>query len=398
MVDILFKYPTRSRPELFLKTLGIYCDFLSGDYSYKFLISCDADDESMNNPAMIKKIKDIPNTELHFNPPIQTKISAVNSNLSGQEFKILFLISDDMIPAKRDYDKIVIRDMEKHFGYDQFGALHYNDGRVGNALNTLSIMNKKMYDYFGYIYHPSYISLWCDNEYTDITRIMGTVKYIDEIIIVHKWIDVIGGADKLLKRNDTFFNQDNINYNARRKQGFPRINPKLKNYYSTDKVKKNIDKIGLICMSKVVSPPPVDVVVTTEKYAHQFSEIETHIIQEENPNIIFKKAIDLLSESCDLIVWLQDVQESKENWFQILLDLHKLFPTSVVTGADDGQSSFEVFSSYEVKNTLSYKNVLFSKELCPLVYKSVCNTQWTFELAKDLEEKGIAIIFSEVLK
>ena len=255
-----------------------------------------------------------------------------------------------------------------------------------------------MYDYFGYIYHPSYISLWCDNEYTDVTRVMGTVKYIDEIIVAHQWSDATGGSDKLLQRNEKFFNEDNINYNTRRGQGFPIIKTKPKNYYSHDKVKKNIGKIGLICMSEVSSPPPVDVVVTTKQYASQFPEIKTHIIQETEPHIIFKKAINLLSESCDLIVWLQDVKESNKNWFRILLDLHKQFPTSVITGGDDGQSSSEVFSSYEVKNTLNNKNIFFSKELCSLVYKSVCNAQWPFELAKNLDEKGIAIIFSKVLK
>lgn len=69
-----------------------------------------------------------------------------------------------MIPCQKGYDNIIAVNMNKYFP-NMDGALHFNDGRVGNSLFTLSIMGKKLYDQFGYIYHPDYKYTYCDNEF-----------------------------------------------------------------------------------------------------------------------------------------------------------------------------------------------------------------------------------------
>ena len=67
------------------------------------------------------------------------------------------------------------------FNYpDTDGVLWFNDGFQGNRLNTLCILGKKYYERFNYIYHPDYISLYCDEEQTNVARNMN--KMVDLVI------------------------------------------------------------------------------------------------------------------------------------------------------------------------------------------------------------------------
>jgi hypothetical protein len=127
-----------------------------------------------------------------------------------------------MTPIVHGYDKIIVDKMNALYP-DSFGALHFNDGRVGRQLLTLSIMGKKMYDYFGYIYHPSYISVYCDNEFHDSVYALGKCTYIDQVIIKHDWVNYTG-RDNLHTRNESYYNQDSRTYERRKRMGF---NPKI---------------------------------------------------------------------------------------------------------------------------------------------------------------------------
>jgi hypothetical protein len=78
--------------------------------------------------------------------------------------------------------------MTEHYP-DTDGVLWFNDGYQGNRLNTLCILGKKYYDRFNYIYHPDYISVWCDNEFMDVANLLGKQIYFDDIIIRHEHPD-----------------------------------------------------------------------------------------------------------------------------------------------------------------------------------------------------------------
>jgi hypothetical protein len=123
-----------------------------------------------------------------------------------------------MIPSIRGYDQIIRDKMRTHYP-DTDGVLHFNDGVRGKNLNTLCILGKKYYDRFGYIYHPSYKSLWCDNEFTDVSNSLNKSTYIETVIIRHEhplWTKT--GYDDLYKHNDTYDTQDKANYNIRKNQ------------------------------------------------------------------------------------------------------------------------------------------------------------------------------------
>lgn len=221
-MKILFKYPTRNRREWFTKTLGAYYDKISGEYPFQFLITMDCDDMQMNQSKVSDFLGELPDLDYHYGDHT-SKIHAINSGMeyAQEDWDILVLVSDDMIPNVDNFDKIIVELMEQHYP-DTDGALHFNDGLFGQDRTiTLSIMGRVMYERFGYIYHPDYKSFFCDNEFTDEVRKLGKVHYDPRVIIKHEWK---GGAkaDDLYRRSTRMGRQDEATYNERKRAGFPK--------------------------------------------------------------------------------------------------------------------------------------------------------------------------------
>ena len=218
-MKILIKFPTRSRPEKFFEVLDKYIELLEEPENTHFLVSCDLDDPSMFNPEVIERLNGYRNLVLRFGMN-KNKIEAINADMEGRDFNILLLASDDMIPQQEGYDTVIRQNFKKFFP-DTDGVLWFNDGYQGKNLNTLCILGKKYYDRFGYIYHPSYVSLWCDTEFTEVSKILNKVKYIDHLIIKHEHPVWLGQEwDELQKKNDSFNNRDMQNFAKRKENNF----------------------------------------------------------------------------------------------------------------------------------------------------------------------------------
>jgi len=118
-----------------------------------------------------------------------------------------------MLPVVKDYDDIIADAMQRFYP-DLDGALNFYDGWNGNPdCCTLSIMGRKLYERFGYIYHPSYLSTHCDNEFTDDCREMGKIVWFADCIIRHNWKGV---RDDMSRRDERNFQKDKENYEKRK--------------------------------------------------------------------------------------------------------------------------------------------------------------------------------------
>lgn len=219
-VKILYKFATTGRPQEFKNTLEIYYAKMSNLYDYQFIITVDNDDGSMNNQSVREYMDSKPNLSYFFGNS-KTKVEAINADMRNVDFDILVNVSDDMIPIVDFFDEKIVELMLKSFP-NLDGALHFNDGRESGSkkINTLSIIGRKLYDFFGYIYHPAYKSSCCDIEFTEVVRKLGKVIYSPEIIIRHKW----GGnqGDKIYKKNYGFVREDKRMYCDRKVRGFPK--------------------------------------------------------------------------------------------------------------------------------------------------------------------------------
>lgn len=217
-MNLLIKFPTRNRVDKFLQTLDLYVRYLD-DKSTKIIVSCDNDDESMKEDYIREVLEQYENIELHFGDN-KSKIEAVNANLENVDFDIILLASDDMIPKVKGYDTIIKNKMKELYP-DTDGILWFNDGFQKNRLNTLCILGKKYYDRFGYIYHPHYNSVWCDNEFMDVGNILKKQTYIDEVIIEHQHPDWgYGLRDEIHTTNQMNEQYDFMVYNKRKSINF----------------------------------------------------------------------------------------------------------------------------------------------------------------------------------
>lgn len=220
---ILIKFPTRGRPEKFFDVLDKYISMATDLSRIAFLISMDEDDPAMNNPDIISRLekrKAAGVKLVYFYGNSKTKIQAVNADISKVKgWDVLLLASDDMIPVVKGYDHVIRKDMNDHFR-DSDGVLWYSDGGQ-DRINTLSIMGKKYYDRFGYIYHPDYISLWCDNEFTDVSLKLNKCYRSNKVIIEHAHPTYSKEKyDELYVKNESYYSVDKVTYDKRSENNF----------------------------------------------------------------------------------------------------------------------------------------------------------------------------------
>lgn len=217
--SLLIKIPTRSRPHQFFKTLDTYYQRLSFKIPYTFLITCDADDISMNNPHVIKRLQNYPHLEFSFSNN-QSKVEAYNKDIDRFDFDILIAASDDMIPMVNDFDIVIHNAMKESFP-DLDGILNYHDGAVGGTCNTIPIMGSIYYKRFGYIYHPAYKALVCNVELTNVSKILRKEKIIDQMLIKHHhpaW--GLAPNDDLYNKNEAYHEHDRAVFMQRRAHCF----------------------------------------------------------------------------------------------------------------------------------------------------------------------------------
>jgi hypothetical protein len=211
MWKILLKFPTRSRPEKAREALKKYAALATHPEQMGIAITCDLDDKTMDidlssylTPFGWSKV---------FYGNSKSKIQACNADIDKVDFAwdIIVLISDDMIPQVSGYDEIIRNACTP----DLDCILWFNDGHQENNLNTLTIFGRKMYDYFGYLYHPSYYSFYCDTELTDLCKneLKDKCIYSSECIIKHEHPGLYGKTqDSLYYHNQRYWSTDMRNY------------------------------------------------------------------------------------------------------------------------------------------------------------------------------------------
>ena len=181
-MKILFKFATKSRPLLFERGIQSIIDNCTNS-NYVILVSIDSDDEETKAHVKDKYYK---NTFIKEGTSI-SKIDAINRDVELiKDWDILVNMSDDMVFTKRGFDNIIRSAMSEAIDGRSWSdkCLHFPDGNR-NDLITMSVLGREFYDRFGYIYHPDYISLYCDNEQTEVAKALGCYKYVDEQITHH---------------------------------------------------------------------------------------------------------------------------------------------------------------------------------------------------------------------
>lgn len=198
-MDVLFNFATKNRPDKFFACLDNIRQF-SGGLPYKVAVKIDNDDLSDYS-----RLSEYPECEV-FKGVSNNKIHAINRDIP--KFDILFNHSDDMWFVS-EWKRVI---------YDVFNdcCLHYPDGNRLDLM-TYSIMDWAYYNRFGYVYHPDYSSLWCDNEAQQVAKMLERYKYIPVQMFEHRHPAFKKAAyDEQYRKTESYFYDDKAVFERRK--------------------------------------------------------------------------------------------------------------------------------------------------------------------------------------
>lgn len=189
----------------------------SATQDYKLIVSLDIDDTVTLESEEFGLIGSDSRVTICIGTS-KSKVDAINRDVPKDGWDILVNLSDDREFTEYGFDEVI----REHCGLDTF--LHLPDGHVNELLPTMSIMGREYYNRFGYIYHPDYASLWCDNEAMDAAIELNRYVYLAQHIFEHKHpVWGFGQTDELGRRNDQYYRQDKRTYDKRKVAGFPKL-------------------------------------------------------------------------------------------------------------------------------------------------------------------------------
>lgn len=213
---ILFKLTTRSRPLRAIKTLESIFNNVESD-NFTVLISLDEDD--ITTPDVYDWCRGRFEKIVIAFGKSENKIDAINRDVDRIRFKwdILVNVSDDQVFIKKGFDKDI---RDSFTDLDKF--IHFPDGNQ-EQLATMSIIG---YDYFmrdKYIYHPSYKSVYCDNEAQDVAQMRGCYIYNPLHIFNHEhpaWGKAQFDGQYSKNEHPSLYFKDEANYKSRKNENF----------------------------------------------------------------------------------------------------------------------------------------------------------------------------------
>lgn len=182
---IAYIFPSRSRKTKFFNTLDNIKIFSESD-NFFIVAKLDIDDTEMNNPEVIEKLKtEYPDVIVKWNLS-KSKVHACNRDLEDlPECDIIILQSDDMVWEQVGFDNEIREGFKNNFpNFD--GVIHYPEEKSVDRTMVLTIMGINLYKQLGYLYEPSFDSVYCDNHLTEMTRKMGKYIFINKRLYSHR--------------------------------------------------------------------------------------------------------------------------------------------------------------------------------------------------------------------
>lgn len=221
---VLVKYTSRGRKERFFEGMETIYNLCSQPDHIRVLVTADIDDPAMYNDEVRDRIAAYKNTHLIFGVS-ESKIHAINRDFDllpdeWKDWQILVNFSDDMRFTIFGWDDLIRVDYNANCpAFDSF--FHYIDPDTRGALATLYVAGRLFFDRFGYVYHPSYKSLWADNEVEDVAKKLG--KWFSPGYSIYFHSNPAYGhytRDALFDTQQNFWGEDEANYYARKAINF----------------------------------------------------------------------------------------------------------------------------------------------------------------------------------
>ena len=229
-MEIKIIHPTRNRKEQAFKTASKWLEKSDRPGLIDYYFSVDTDDidkwysivKIMPKPLVSNYIQDLfvlKNDNKSAIEAINYAAWYIDQYADTAEKYLLIVVSDDT-DAPEHWDTLLLKELE---GKSDFVA-KVNDG-LQHTLVTMPIMDRIYYERYGYLYHPDYKHMFCDQELTAVAIMTG--KYIKLPLTFHHLHYTTGKSpyDEINRRNDATWAQGEALFNERLKTNFDIENP-----------------------------------------------------------------------------------------------------------------------------------------------------------------------------
>jgi len=209
MRKISILHPSRSRPMMCAETYDKWMFNAANPDNIEYIISIDNSDhcladyqylfESTNNPLVSDN---------------KSAIEAINNAAKICTGDLIITVSDDF-SCEKGWDVSLLEALQ---GKSDF-IVKTQDG-IQKTLITLPIMDREYYNRFGYVYEPSYIHLYCDEEMTCVGHALGKVINLPLIFPHLHYSTGASKRDAISDKNDATNQQGFENILKRKKINF----------------------------------------------------------------------------------------------------------------------------------------------------------------------------------
>ena len=171
-------HPT-ARPSEWWQTRDKWIAMASGDADFEYVVCADWKDFGTITP------KDAEPARLVWNYGKPCSVDATNVAAQCATGKVLVVISDDIYPCQ-DWDLRLAEIPE--LWSDKPCVLRVSTGGTADqrGLLTVQVLNRARYEQVGYLFHPGYVSMHSDDEFSIRAELDGVVVNRPDILFRHE--------------------------------------------------------------------------------------------------------------------------------------------------------------------------------------------------------------------
>jgi hypothetical protein len=207
-MKISLLHPSRGRPHKSLETCKKWIDRAGYD-DIELIVSLDNSDNHDGYKNLFSRTgfvnENTPERKIIVNIN-RSAVDAVNHAAKASIGTILVVVSDDSDCPNGWALKI----LEATNGKRDF-VLKTFDG-VQKWIVTMPIVGREYYDRFGYIYHPDYLHMFVDTDFTHVADVLKKIIWRNDILFPHLHYSVtrLRRDDTSIKADDTWHQGKNL--------------------------------------------------------------------------------------------------------------------------------------------------------------------------------------------
>lgn len=178
---ICYSFASRSRPQRFFDCLDNIRDLSE---SKNYFVWGKLDEDDMFADMYRSRIGEYKELTVKWGLS-GNKVAAINRGMEDlPPCDIVVMMSDDIQWDVYGFDNEIREAFAKYFP-DHSGTVHFPEDHGLENTIIVSILGINLYRQLGYLYHPSYESVFSDNDFTEMLKKMSKYVFVNKRLFTH---------------------------------------------------------------------------------------------------------------------------------------------------------------------------------------------------------------------